>query len=77
MGWKTSQPKYRQIRLLDDLSADEQNILQLLRNTSALSIDELLISSNLSSSKLAAILLQLELKQCIRVLPGKRYEILG
>jgi DNA processing protein len=77
MGWKPSQPKYRQIRLLDDLSPDEQNILQLLKNTSALSIDELLISSNLSSSKLAAILLQLELKQCIRVLPGKRYAILG
>jgi predicted Rossmann fold nucleotide-binding protein DprA/Smf involved in DNA uptake len=42
-----------------------------------LSIDEILISSNLSSSKLAAILLQLELKQCIRVLPGKRYAMLG
>ena len=77
MGWKPSQPKYRQIRLLDDLSPDEQNILQLLKNTSALSIDEILISSNLSSSKLAAILLQLELKQCIRVLPGKRYAMLG
>lgn len=72
MQWdRKSRPK--QGRLFPELNGDEQQVMDLLGGD-AVHIDELLIRSGMSSSRLAINLLALELKDCISVLPGKRYK---
>jgi DNA processing protein len=77
MGWNSTQPTSRQIRLFDDLLPEEKNLLQLLQGIASLSIDELYIKSGLPYSQLASLLLQMEMKQYILSLPGKRYALSG
>lgn len=77
MGWNCKQPKITQARLFDDLLPEEKNIVQLLQGVASLSIDELFIKTQLPYSQLASLLLQLEMKHCIRIMPGKLYALSG
>ncbi len=57
-----------------DLLPDEQKIIEAL-NGNALAIDELTIKTSLSPGMLATHLLNLELKNILKVLPGKRFKL--
>ena len=64
----------RQTVLFPELNDMEQRIWDLLKHHSVLEIDHLSILAQQSSSKLASILLNLELKGLVNALPGKRYQ---
>ena len=75
MNWEEKQkPKARkQKELFIELSADEKIIIDLLKEKDAAHIDELNHKSNLSSSAVAATILNLELQNVVSSLPGKMY----
>jgi DNA processing protein len=78
MGWNdTKKAPSKQVNLPFDLSGDELTLISLLRETSERSIDELQFSAGLAPSRLSAVLLGLEMKALIRVLPGKSYRLTG
>lgn len=63
-------PKYDS----EELTVDEKMIVQLLlKNNNQLHIDEISWKSQVNISKLASILLNLELKNIVKPLPGKKF----
>ena len=77
MGWQenTKQKSRRQKELFIELSADEKIIVDILKEKDLTHIDEINIQSGLSSSKVAAAILNLELQGVIISLPGKLYKL--
>ncbi len=78
LGWSTKKKKIPQLQttLFMQLTADEKIIVNLLKEKETIAIDELTFQSQLSSSKLAAAILNLELQAVICPLPGKMYKLL-
>ncbi len=80
LGWEkpgseTKRPK-KQMLLPVGLSADEQQLFELLRQHEApLAIDDLTMKANIPLSQLTMTLLNLEMQGYIRSLPGKTYTI--
>ena len=76
MNWnKEGKPKAVQKQLFLNLTADEQKIIDLLQNRDSVHSDELYHHTGLTSSQLAATLLQLEMQGLIKTLPGKNYRL--
>jgi DNA processing protein len=77
MGWQEQpRPKKKQtLELFIELSDDEKILVDLLKEKESLHIDELYLKSNLSSSAVAAAMLNLELQNVIASLPGKMYRL--
>jgi len=75
MGWDTTslKPKKVQRELALDLNEQETKIVNALKDSDGLESDLLSIKTNLSGSKLASHLLELELRGIIYSLPGNRY----
>ena len=77
MGWeekkKTSSRKQKELFI--QLSPDEKIITDILREKEQTHIDELNVRSGLSSSTVAAIILNLELQHVIQIFPGKIYKL--
>lgn len=76
MGWdsKNSQKK-SQKELFVKLNNDEQHIFDLIQSKGELGVDQLVISSGLSASKIAAVLLNLEFEGVVQRMPGKLYKV--
>ncbi len=77
LGWqqKKSKPK-AQRELFIDFTAEEKIIFDILYEKDGVHIDELFLKSGLSSSAVAASMLNLELQNVIVSLPGKIYRLL-
>jgi DNA processing protein len=76
MGWEEKKKiSKKQKELFIELSVEEKIIINLLKETEALSVDVLYIKSGLSSSTVAAVILNLELQNVICSLPGKMYRL--
>lgn len=76
MGWDDKPAKKRaQSQLFVDLSDDEKILLDLIRESTEIGIDQLVIKSGLPSSKIAAALLNLEFEGIVKSLPGKQYAV--
>ncbi|MDR0793536.1 MAG: DNA-processing protein DprA [Chitinophagaceae bacterium] len=76
MNWvsgKTTVKKQRELFI--ELSAEETIIVNILKEKEETSIDELNLKSELSSSRVAAAILNLELQNVIVSLPGKMYRM--
>jgi DNA processing protein len=75
MGWGESKKKNAvlQKQLFIDLSENEKKIVGILREKDCLAIDELNVLSGISTSAVAAALLNLEMNNMTRSMPGKRY----
>lgn len=74
MGWKRPEKvEDTQQELFANLSTDERTVLDLLMREDMLSIDEICSHTNYSLPKVAGILLNLEMNNLIRCLPGKMY----
>jgi DNA processing protein len=77
MGWKERKTKIKkQKELFIELSQEEKQVVQLLQEKEMVSIDEINLGSGLSSSTIAAAILNLELQNVIASLPGKMYKLL-
>lgn len=75
MNWD-SRPREVQTSLFVDLTEEEQQVVDLIRSNGEILIDQLSESlSAFSPSKLAALLLCLELKGVIVCKPGKKYAL--
>jgi DNA processing protein len=76
MGWQEKKKTIRkQKELFIELSAEERIIVNLLSETEATHIDVLFLKSGLSSSCVAAAILNLEIQGVICGLPGKVYRL--
>lgn len=75
MGWGTNSiiPSATTSSIL---SVEEQLIAGLCKERESITIDELYNNCGLSSSAIAAVLLEMELKGVLASLPGKRYALL-
>jgi DNA processing protein len=78
LGWSNKKKREPQLQttLFMQLTADEKIIVNILKEKETIAIDELTLHSQLSSSKLAAAILNLELQAVICQLPGKMYKLL-
>lgn len=76
MGWSEKMPaKKKQRELFIELSAEEQKIVELLQERETIHIDEINLCSGLSSSSIAAAILNLEIQGMVSALPGKMYRL--
>ncbi len=78
MGWekKSQKPGARSQReLFIELNEDEKKIIAILKEKDAVHIDEINFKSGMSSSSVAAAILNLELQNVVLSLPGKLYQI--
>ncbi len=79
MGWEERVQKQKiksQKELFIQLTPDEKQIVDILKEKELVPVDELSIRSGLSSSAVAAAMLSLELQGLISLLPGKLYRLI-
>lgn len=77
LGWKEKKAKTKKQReLFIELTTEEKTIINLLQQKDAVHIDEINISSGLSSSAVAAAILNLELQGVVQSAPGKMYKMI-
>ena len=78
MGWSQERKNGKQpvqARLFENLDADEQLLVDILKEEQKIRIDELSVKMNRPSGIIANSLLSLELKGIVKTLPGKVYEL--
>jgi DNA processing protein len=78
MSWeeKTQKTKNKfQKELFIELSPDEKTIVGILKEKETVHIDEINIKSGLSSSAVAAAILNLEFQSVVSSMPGKMYKL--
>ena len=77
MGWNEERQPPIQTQIFHDLDENEETIIEIISNLKEPHIDEIIAKSNsFTPSKMASILLGLELHGLIEVLPGKRYRLI-
>jgi DNA processing protein len=75
MGWEErSKISAIQHKLFEELSPEEDTIIKIIKEKGEVSVDYIVLQSQLSNSKIAAILLNLEFKGMVKSLPGKMYK---
>ncbi len=78
LGWaQAGRDRPVQTQLLLDLSPAETALVELIRQTPEIPVDQLAALAGLPSGELAAAVLGLEFKGVVRTLPGKRYILAG
>lgn len=78
MGWEqseTKKTKSTQLVLPINLSEEEILLINLLKDTSSIHIDEICAKLQLTPGKASGLLLQLEFSNLIKSLPGKLYTL--
>jgi DNA processing protein len=78
MNWedtKSKKEKKNQKEIFIELSKDEKIIIDILNEKESVAIDEINLKSGLSSSSVAAAILNLELQNVVLSLPGKLYQL--
>jgi DNA processing protein len=76
MNWnETSKVAPIQQKLFPDLDEDEMKIVELLQEKEELSIDVISLKTETPLQILNGLLLQLEMKEIIKSLPGKRFRL--
>lgn len=77
MSWDQSPHSLHiQQKLFTELNDQEKQVYSIVGSKKEADIDEIYLSSGLTASKVASILLKLEFEGLIRSLPGKRYLII-
>jgi len=78
MGWNDEKPISVQPQLFQNLNEEEESVIAVIRELKEPHIDELILhTGTLTPSKIASVLLGLELNGMIEALPGKRYRQIG
>jgi DNA processing protein len=77
MGWEEKKKKSPNIQreMFIDLNEEEKRIVHILKEKESMAIDELKLKSSLSSSTVAATMLNLEFRGVITALPGKMFRL--
>ncbi len=77
LGWEDKPKANIQRSLFIELTTEEQHIIDLFNDKSVLHIDELNQRSSYNYSLTASTLLSLEMKACIKKIPGSQFELLS
>lgn len=78
MGWESNKNNAgKQKKLMLTFSPDQQKIMDLLKSSNNAGIDYIISKANLSPSKVASILLDLEFEGIVKCFPGKIYKIVN
>jgi DNA processing protein len=79
LGWETlDAPKSIQPKLFLDLTPNEKRVVDLLKaSENGILIDALTNAMQLSHSAIAGLIFELEIKNVVKVLPGKRYMLVS
>ena len=64
----------KQLRMFRDFSEDEQKVMDVFAKNNVVHLDEIIVETDLSPSKIASVLLSLEFDGIVTALPGKRYQ---
>jgi DNA processing protein len=77
LGWSAPVQKNIQAQkeLFVSLNTEEKTIVDILNEKQPVHIDELNIRCGLSTSSIAAAILNLELQNIVQALPGKMYQL--
>lgn len=78
MNWEKTEKKEQKTSVLSmpfNLSPEQEKIINLLREKNKLHIDELSFYTQLPPSQLSITLLEMEMNNWLRALPGKMYEL--
>ncbi len=76
MNWKDDpKPKEIQKQLFVELTSTEESLVEVLKDSGKLAMDELCLTAGISVSQASVPLLNLELNGLIRTLPGKVIEL--
>ncbi|WP_304064907.1 DNA-processing protein DprA [Pedobacter glucosidilyticus] len=76
MGWDRDEVKpVKQLQILPHLTKDEEKIVAIIKDYNAIAIDDLQVKLDMPQSKLAMLLLNLEMQSVIISLPGKVYKM--
>jgi DNA processing protein len=79
MGWEekamSKKEERSQRELFIELTTDERIVVDILKEKETVSIDEINLKSGLSSSAVAAAILNMELQGVVNSLPGKLYKL--
>jgi len=73
---KTDSKKSVQRSLFVDLTAEEQMVVDLLAQSESMQLNNMAVELNISVSKLAFLLFELEMKGVIRCMPGGIYRLI-
>ena len=77
MGWEIDKTiTAPQLKLFEDLSVDEERMVDILKEKGDSSIDTMVYDSKMTSGNVASVLLNLEFKGVIKLLPGKVYRLI-
>ena len=74
MRWERQDQKERQTTLFREFTEDEKRIMDCFGEKSIVSLDDLIVGTELTTTKLASLLLNLEFDGIVMALPGKRYQ---
>jgi DNA processing protein len=75
MNWKMKESKQEQRILFEHFDENEKLILEMLTNQSDLHMDVLSIRTGISASKMNVILFNLEMKNAVKHITGRRYRL--
>ena len=64
----------KQMRLFRDFSDEEKIVMGVFENNNVVHLDDIIVGTDLSPSKIASVLLSLEFDGVLTALPGKRYQ---
>ena len=64
----------KQMRMFRDFSEEEKKVMDAFGNDNVIHLDDIIVSTDLSPSKIASVLLSLEFDGVLTALPGKRYQ---
>ena len=64
----------KQMRLFRDFSDEEQKVMNVFEDKNVVHLDDIIVGTDLSPSKIASVLLSLEFDGVLTALPGKRYQ---
>ena len=75
MRWeRDNTPEERQTTIFREFSEEENRIMASFGDKSTVSLDDLIVGTELPTTKLASLLLNLEFDGILKALPGKRYQ---
>jgi DNA processing protein len=78
MGWEIDKTALvPQLKLFENLSSEEERMVDILREKGDSSIDTMVYDSKLTSGNVASVLLNLEFKGVVKLLPGKVYRLIN
>lgn len=76
MGWTGANPSKRhQQQLFVQLSDEEQRIARVLEGKDGVHADELMLQTGMTTAKIGALLLQMEMSGVVKALPGKIFRL--